>query len=105
MSFRCRGVNSIVFIAPSHHPHGSNHQGTPDPVSFGNCRKYWNGETIRGSSQEPPRAAVVAGRREGEQDNRQPGPPPNHFSETREPAAATTRTGGHGRLEVPGTFP
>jgi transposase len=29
MSFRCFGVNWIVFIAPSRHPHGSNHQGVP----------------------------------------------------------------------------
>src|SRR4051794_30811276 len=32
MSFRCRGVNRIVFITPSHHPHGSDHQGVP-PLS------------------------------------------------------------------------
>src|SRR3954466_3954842 len=29
MSFRCWGVNWIVFITPSHHPHGSDHQGVP----------------------------------------------------------------------------
>src|SRR3954449_1523537 len=32
MSFRCRGVNWIVFITPSHHPHGSNQKGVP-PLS------------------------------------------------------------------------
>src|SRR4051812_11133851 len=32
MSFRCWGVNRIVFITPSHHPHGSEHQGAP-PLS------------------------------------------------------------------------
>src|SRR4051794_17536491 len=46
MSLRCRGVNWIVFITPSHHPHGFDLRGVPPPVSFGNCRKYWTGETI-----------------------------------------------------------
>src|SRR4051794_35360202 len=32
MSFRCWGVNWIAFITPSHHPHGSDHQGVP-PLS------------------------------------------------------------------------
>src|SRR5947209_6373752 len=46
MSFRCWGFNRIVFITPPRHPHGSNRNGLPPPVSFGNCRKYWTGETI-----------------------------------------------------------
>src|SRR4051794_21915904 len=32
MSCRCWGVNRFVFITPSHHPHGSDHQGVP-PIS------------------------------------------------------------------------
>src|SRR3954452_9145638 len=32
MSFRCWGVNRVVFITPSHHPYGSDHQGVP-PLS------------------------------------------------------------------------
>src|SRR3954454_8277076 len=32
MSFRCWAVNRIVFITPSRHPHGSDHQGVP-PLS------------------------------------------------------------------------
>src|SRR4051812_34513757 len=46
MSCRCLGVNRIVFIAPSRQPHGSTHRGLSPPASFGNCRKFWTGETI-----------------------------------------------------------
>src|SRR3954464_12772584 len=46
MSCRCLGVNRIVFIAPSRQPHGSTHRGVSPPASFGNCRKFWTGETI-----------------------------------------------------------
>src|SRR3954447_5392339 len=61
MSFRCWGVNRIVFIPPPHHPHDSNHQGAPPPVSFGNCRKYWNVETITSltRSWEPEAISIV----------------------------------------------
>src|SRR3954465_8683986 len=66
MSFRCRGVNWIVFLTPSHHPHGSDHRGVPPPVSFGNCRKYWNGETISRPGRPHDRSPEVEGREEGQ---------------------------------------
>src|SRR4051812_14696662 len=52
MSFRCWGVNRTVFIPPPRHPHASDHRGIPPPVCFGNCRKYWNGETINAAEAD-----------------------------------------------------
>src|SRR3954451_1550371 len=54
MSFRCWGVNWIVFIAPPHHPHGSDHQGVP-PLSpsaivgsSGPARLYYSKPCVKG---------------------------------------------------------